>query len=393
MKIFVLLSRVPYPLDKGDKLRAFNQLKSLSQKHQIFLCALNDKPLHPKAVEVLRTFCKQVEIIELSKIDIVFNLFKNLFSSKPLQTGYFYNYFTQYKIDKFIKKFQPAHIFCQLIRTSEYVRKYNQTPKTLDYMDALSKGMERRIEKSAWYLKPILKLESKRLAKYETEIFDFFDNKIIISEQDKNFINHPKRTEIAVVSNGVDVEYFNHQSSIINRPPSYDLLFTGNMNYPPNIFSVEYLVKEILPLVFKKIPSLKLLISGTNPSKKVLALKSKTVTITGFVEDIRTSYSNSKIFIAPMLIGTGLQNKLLEAMAMKLPCITSGLANNALGAAPNENILIGNSAEEYAKHILFLLENENERKKLAENGNLFVNKNYSWEKSAQLLETIINQGK
>ena len=137
----------------------------------------------------------------------------------------------------------------------------------------------------------------------------------------------------------------------------YDLLFTGNMNYPPNIDSVIFLVQKVLPLVRKERPGTSLLISGVDPSPSVrdLARVDPLVTVSGWVKDIRSSYAAARIFIAPMQIGTGLQNKLLEAMAMRMPCITSPLANNAVGAPVDDAILIGNTPEEYAAHILRLL--------------------------------------
>ena len=385
MKILILLSRVPYPLDKGDKLRAFHQIRILAQHHEIILCALNDQPLHPDALKVLRSFCKHVEIIPLSKAGILVNIIKTYFSGKPLQTGYFYNKKTHKKINDLIHEFQPDHIYCQLIRMAKYVKEEGNILKTIDYMDALSTGMERRIENSPWYLQPFLKMESKRLKKYEKEIFSWFTNKTIISEQDKILIDHPEYQKIVVIPNGVDTGFFEP----MQLKKEYDLVFTGNMNYPPNINSAVFLAKKILPLVKNKYPGVKLLISGINPSSEVLALQSKNISVTGWIKDIRESYSKSKIFIAPMLIGTGLQNKLLEAMAMGLPCITSQLANNALGAMDGENILIGKNPEEYAKHIFQLLENEDLSQRIAQKGFEFINFHYRWEDSTGLLNQVI----
>lgn len=385
MKILVLLSRVPYPLDKGDKLRAFHQIKHLAKSHKIILCSLNDQPLHPQAIRVLNEFCQHTEIIQLTKKGILVNLFKSFFSGKPFQTGYFYSKNAQHKINELVNKFKPDHIYCQLIRVTEYIKAYHDIPKTIDYMDAFSTGIERRIKNAPWYLKLFLKLESNRLKKYETAIFDHFNNKTIITTQDKTLIKHPRNNEIVVIPNGVDTDFFQP----LSLKKEYDLVFTGNMNYPPNINSAEFLVKKILPLILKKYPDVTLLISGVTPSRSVLALQSKNVTVSGWIKDIRESYAKSKIFIAPMLIGTGLQNKLLEAMSMRLPCITSQLANNALDATNGENILIGNTPLEYANHIIHLLENEESRNKIAQNGYDFVRKKYNWDNSTALLKAVI----
>ncbi len=127
------------------------------------------------------------------------------------------------------------------------------------------------------------------------------------------------------------------------------------------------------------------MISGTSPTKEVLHLQSNKVKVLGWVDDIRDAYNSANIFIAPMQIGTGLQNKLLEAMAMKMPCITSKLANNALNAIPDKQILIGNSKEEYAESILKLIEDKSLNNSIAEEGQAYVNSTFNWINSTKKL--------
>ena len=385
MRIFVLLSRFPYPLEKGDKLRAFHQIKELSKKHEIILCALTDEKVDKASVAILSEYCMAIKIIRLPKWKIFWNLMLQLlFTNKSLQVAYFYNKNAQKKIDALLLEYQPDHIYCQLIRVADYVR-HSPIKKTLDYMDALARGMERRVGYAPLYLKLFLKTETTRLKRYEHFIFKDFDNHVIISEQDRELIVNLHNDDIKVVPNGVD--YTTYQVKDIVK--QHDLIFTGNMAYPPNVDSVIYLVNHIMPLVWKKDPTIKLMIVGAEPDKKVLNLKSEKVIVTGWVEDISDYYAASKVFIAPMQIGTGLQNKLLEAMAMKLPCITSQLANNALGATHKKNILIGNNPEEYALHILTLLSNKQLSQKIAESGYQFVTENYTWEGSTSILEKLI----
>jgi len=386
MKIVVLLSRFPYPLEKGDKLRAYHQIKELSKKHEIILCALSDTKVEEAHLNVLKDFCHTVEVLQLSKIKIYWNLLTQLiFTNKSLQVAYFYNKAVHQKINNIIQEHQPDHIYCQLIRVTEYVKNL-KINKTLDYMDALARGMERRIENAPFYLKPFLKIETTRLKRYEHLIFDDFNNCTIISEQDKDLIVNINNDTIKIIPNGVDYSHFQFK----DLPKEYDLIFTGNMAYPPNIDSVVYLVNNIMPLVWETNPEINLVIAGATPDKRVLNLKSEKVIVTGWVDDISEYYSKSKVFIAPMQIGTGLQNKLLEAMAMKLPCITSQLANNALGATHKENILIGNKPTEYADHILALLNDDSFNNTIANNGFSFVKKNYTWEGTTAILEKLIH---
>lgn len=384
MRIFFLLPRVPYPTEKGDKLRAFHQIKQLSKHHEIIICALNDGVLHQEAIPVLKKYASAVHVIDVPKFTVLTNLVWGLFSKRPLQVGYFYNKTAAKKIDQLIKSSKPDHIFCQLIRVAEYV-KNQPIPKTLDYQDVFSKGIERRMATAPFYMKPFLKMEYNRLLAYEKEVFDLFNNKIIISQPDRDLIPHPDREKIVVVANGVDTEFFHP----IEREKEYDLVFTGNMGYPPNIDAAEFLVHKILPAIARHQHDVHLLIAGANPNMRVMVLKSSHVEVSGWVPDMRDCYASAKIFIAPMRLGTGLQNKLLEAMAMKIPCITSRLANQALKAKDGVDILVAETPGEYALHIISLLENKELANRIAENGYNFVMNNYNWEAETRKIEALL----
>ena len=387
MKLFVILSRVPYPLEKGDKLRAFNQIKELSKKNQIVLFAVNDIDLDEHALEELKKYCVAISIMKFSKFTIFFNLLRTFFNGLPFQVGYFYFKKAQKKVDELIEKHKPDHIYCQLIRTAEYAKPHRTIPKTIDYMDVFSKGMGRRMSTAPFYMKPFLSMEYKRLLRYENKVFDFFETKTIISEQDKSLIPHPKKQEIVVIPNGVDTSYFKP----IPHKKEFELLFNDNMNYPPNVESVKYLVEKVMPYVWGKLPNTRLLISGATPNKAVLEMASDKVEVSGWVDDIRINFARSKILVAPMQISIGLQNKLLEAMAMQLPCITSTLANNALGAKPNEQILVAENPEQYARHIIDLLQNEKKAKEIAMNGYHFVINKFNWQSTTAILEKIMTK--
>ena len=385
MKLGILLSRVPYPLEKGDKLRGFYQIKELSKNHEIYLCALNVGKLHPNSINELNEYCKKIKIIQLGRFSILFRLLFSLFFSKlPLQLAYFFQKRSKKTIQQFFLDNNVEHLYCQLIRVTEYVKNLHSIPKTLDYMDALSRGMERRISKSSVFIRPFIKLETLRLKRYEHFIFDKFETKCIISEQDQKLIVHGRNGEMKIVRNGVDLDFFKP----MEQEKKYDLLFTGNMSYPPNIDGVTFLIEEIMPLVWEVNPSIKVAIVGATPTNKVQRLAAEQVEITGWVDDIRTYYASAKVFIAPMQIGTGLQNKLLEAMAMKVACITSSLANNALNAEDEKNILIANEPEEYRDCILNLLNDEVKRNAIAEESLDFVRKNYNWKSTTRELETL-----
>jgi polysaccharide biosynthesis protein PslH len=384
MKLLVVLPRFPYPLEKGDKLRAYNHIRFLSKKFEITLFAINDREVPAEHLSKLSPFCSAIHVFKITKFSIIINLFRALFTGIPFQAGYFYNKKAQKQLDRIISHENPGRIFCQLLRVAEYV-KNKPIPKTIDYQDVFSKGIQRRIAKAPFWMKPLFKLEYRRLLKYEAALFDIFDQKTIISEPDRDLIPHPEKEKIHIIPNGVDHDFFKPME--MNK--EYEIVFTGNMGYPPNVNAAEYLVNQILPLVHEQKPDALLVLAGATPARRVQELVSDKVKVTGWVDDIRESYAKARIFIAPMQIGTGLQNKLLEAMAMKIPCITSELANSALCALPGKEILIGSTPAEFAGHIIRLLDDQDFANRIAEAGFEFVNRKYDWEKATLRLAEII----
>jgi sugar transferase (PEP-CTERM/EpsH1 system associated) len=387
MKIFVLSSRVPYPLEKGDKLRIYHQVKYLSKKHQVHLCCLSTEPVHSDAPKELAKICDGFTIIPLSRFRTAIHLFLALFSSIPFQVAYFFQKQAKQKILRQISAFKPDHIYVQLIRTTEYVKDLHKIPKTIDYMDSLSKGMDRRAKRSSALLKPIVRSEARRLLQYENLIFEYFDQHTIISSQDRDSIWHEKRKEITIVPNGIDRDFFQPR----NSTKEYHIAFTGNMSYVPNVDSAVFLATEILPLVHEQIPEVKLLLAGATPHKRVKQLASSHVRVTGWLDDIREAYWKSKVFVAPLRLGSGLQNKLLEAMMLELPCVTSPLANNALKASPEHSILIANNAEGFAKQIIRLLQNPELSRQIGKNGHQYIAENYHWDSTTAILENLISK--
>ena len=384
MRIIVLTSRFPFPLDKGDKLRAFHHIKQLSKLNEVHLISISDKNVTNKQIKELEKYCLSVNVFKLKKWKIYINLFFGFFSNKPFQIKYFYQRAIHQKIKKLINKISPDHIFCQLIRCVPYVQHEHHYSKTLDYMDAFSKGIERRIKNGGW-LKQLLKIESIRLVKYENLAFEYFDHHCIISENDRSFIFHEKKETIKIITNGIDYDFFEPKE--IEK--KYDLVFIGNLSYAPNVDAALFIANELLPKLIKINSEIKILINGANPANQLLKLKNTNLDIVGWTNDIRESYLSAKIFLAPMRIGTGLQNKLLEAMALNIPCITSELANQALKAKHGHQILIGKNPDEYIEHISNLLIDEQLRLKIGKEGRKYINGTFNWETTSKELQELM----
>jgi len=386
MKLLVLLSRFPYPLDKGDKLRAFHQLRYLAQHHEICLFALSDEPVTEADYAAVRPLCAGgLHVHRLKRPGVIRNMAQAFLAGRPFQVGYFYDSRAQRVLDALLREFQPAHVYCQLVRMAEYLKPHlGRVLMTLDYMDALAAGVERRADNAPAWQRPVMLLEASRLRRYEGNVFNSFQHHTIISGQDRQLIDHPRSSQIQVVVNGIDTDYFQPMP----RAKEYELLFCGNMGYHPNIDAAEFLAGEILPLVRQQVPQARLLIAGTTPAARVQALASDAVTVSGWLPDIRDAYAGARVFVAPMRVGTGLQNKLLEAMAMELPCVTTPLANNALQAQPDQQILVGGTGAELAAHLITLLTQPARAEELAASGRQFVRQHYTWSGATTKLEAL-----
>jgi len=384
MNVLVALSRFPYPTDKGDKLRAFYQIKELSKKHKIFLLCLSDEKIAPSHVQKLNIYCEEIKIISLEKKAIYSNLFLALFNKAPFQVNYFKNKEMHTIMSQWIYRFNIDIVYVQLIRLVENLPFEEDVPFFLDYMDALSEGMYKRIKYSTFYQKPLVKIEANRLKSYEVNVGKFFQGYSIISDQDSQFLPKTIQDSMSVIPNGVNEYYL---ETISDRAvKKYDLIFTGNMGYHPNIVAAQFIVQKVLPILKERGFNLSVCLAGTSPSVEVLKLQSPQTHVTGFVEDIRSYILESKIFVAPLLSGSGLQNKLLEAMACGLPSITTSLANKALGAKDNEQIIIADTAQLFAEKIEYLLKNELVADRIGNEGKIFIKQHFDWAKTTTLLE-------
>ncbi|MBU2019089.1 MAG: glycosyltransferase [Bacteroidetes bacterium] len=373
-KLAVVLSRFPLPLDKGDKLRAFEQMKLFTRFFDVHLFCLSDKKVNQLEKKTLKELGIILNVYQLPKwlsmLNVIFGLFRNL----PLQVAYFKNHLISRKMQHDIRKIQPSHIYCQLIRMAEYVKDMHDIPKTLDYMDTFSKGIERRIKNTSFINRWAFKLEYRRLTKYESVIFDYFEHHTIISEQDQKQINHPRNHEILCIPNGVRNDFFNWTG----QPTQHDAVFVGNLSYPPNVKAVEFIIEELLPLIRVEKPQYTFAAYGAQPHvnlKKYQQIKG--VEINGWVDDIRSAYASGRVFLAPMLIGTGLQNKLLEAMAMGVPCITTPLAGAPISAVHDQHLLLAKEPQDFVLQLL-KLDEPNFRETIIKGAKEHVKSNFDW---------------
>jgi len=380
VRLAVLCPRFPYPLEKGDKLRIYHQLRLLSDDNEICLICLSDGPVEPTALSVIEDITATCHVFTISAWSRKWSAARALVTGTSLQNAHYYNRSVHTSVKQVLADFAPDHVYCQLTRMAPYLQGLPYS-KTLDYMDAFGVGMERRAKVTSGLQSVLYQIEARRCKKYESEVYQQFDHHTIISEQDRQHIGDGN-LDITVNPNGIDTSYF----APIDKVKDHEIGFVGNMGYPPNIDAAEYLINT-LQLGRKHT----VLIAGARPDKRVKLLANANVTITGWVDDVRQEYARCKIFVAPLWSGTGQQNKILEAMAMGIPCVTTSAVNNAIKAEDGKEVLIADSAHGFDQAIQRLLTDDGLYNDLRENSIRLVKEHYSWRHNVDLLQTIFNK--
>jgi polysaccharide biosynthesis protein PslH len=386
-KLAIALSRFPLPARKGDKLRAWQQIISLSHTFDIYLVCLADEIPDEQQINTVSEYVKDLKIIYIPKWKRILPLFLSLFSHLPFQVAYFQSSEMKACLMHWFRAHDVKLCYVQLIRLGKSVPYVENVKYFLDYMDALSAGMINRVPQSSGIMRFLYAWEGRKLKQYEADISDHYHACSIITQADADAMPERIQSKIIVIPNGVEERYFIPRPAPAKR---YDIVFTGNMGYFPNVKAALFLVSDILPLLNHSFPNLKVCIAGTDPAQTVRELASDRVTITGFVEDMADVMLQSRIYVAPLFTGSGLQNKLLESMALGLPVITTSLANNALGAKPNSEILIADTAADFAHCIQNLLEQDGIlANQMGKNGASFVASRYRWKSANEKLQQAL----
>jgi len=255
--------------------------------------------------------------------------------------------------------------------------------KILDFVDIDSEKWKQYATTASFPKNFLYELEAKRLHHFEAKLCRIFDACLVVSNTEKELVRD--KTNVVVVANGIDLQFFTPQ----RKPSEHILTFTGAMNYLPNIDGVIYFHNEILPLIRKQIPTVKFIIAGMQPSAKIRALADDHTIVTGFVPDIREYLSKSDVCIVPLRIAKGIQNKVLEAMAMEVPVVATPNANNGINATDKIEILLANDPHDFANATVSLLKDIRLRDTITKNAKVLVERKFCWERNLEALDKLI----
>lgn len=388
MRIVVIASRYPgYPPLKGDQVRAYHQIRLLSRRHEVTLvCFGGERPTQePAGDSRIEKFCRKVTVVPPPGVARWLKVARNLVVGLPLQCGYYFSPTMQSAVDQVLEKERPAVVLVQLSRMAQYLRAENGPPAVLDLVDSLALNAVSRSTFSRGPARGLWRVEARRLAAFEREACSRFAAVTVVSEADREYLG---AGNVAVNPNGVDLEgipFAPHTGR-----DATTLLFLGNMGYYANVDAVRFFVRSVLPVIRRRIPSVRFLIVGANPSREVRCLAGPNVVVTGLVESVLPYLSTAGIGVFPIRLGSGMQNKVLEAMAAGLPVVTTSFVLKGVRAAPHEHVMVGDTAEQFAACVIELVRSEALRRELAIRARRFVEACYSWEASVGQLEKILS---
>lgn len=381
-KILVLTPRFPYPVIGGDRLRIYKICEYLSKYFDLTLLSLCEKKEEIN-MDVNDGVFKEIHRIYLPRFISYLNTIISVPTSTPLQVAYY----KSYKYKKKLEELLPKHdaVFAHLIRTGDYI-KNKDTVKILEMTDAISLNYKRVRQNSITNFRSfVYSIEQKRLEHYEKSMSEHFDLLSLISSIDKEFLFKDKMN-VKIYGNGVDTNLLPFYKREIQEE-NVNLIFIGNMHSLQNMDAVLWFAKCILPKINVKGKNVILKVIGRiKEADEIKLSKYSNVKIIGAVNNVADASLDGHIGICPIRLGAGVQNKILEYMALGLPCITSSVGYEGIGASNKENILIADTIDEYNHEINALVSDKKYYNFIAINARNFVESKYSW--SAKLESMI-----
>lgn len=385
-KILFLSYRLPDPSFRdGFSIRILNLAKILKKKFKVDLASLGERE---KISPSLFNFFDEIIVFKKGKALKIAGTFKNLFGFLPLQEGFYFSS----DFWRWVKEnsFKYDLLFCETLRTALYAIEIKK-PKVIDFIESLSLKYKRAQKYVPFFWKAIYSIEIPRLIRREKELIQSFDKIFVSSFPDKKFIAK-NSSKIEILPNGVKEILLNENFS--SKKEKEIISFFGKMNYLPNEDAVLFFSKKIFPILKEKFPSLKFYIIGSFPTKKIKKLqKDSSIVVTGYLKNPYTLLSQSKVVLGTLRFGAGIQNKVLEAMALGKALVVSPIVASGIEKArERKHFLVEDpmNISSLLKAFEFLLKNPKKRKEMGEKARKLVKENYTWQKVEEKIFKILD---
>jgi len=374
MKILAISPRIPEDGKKGDQVLSFHRLSYLARNHKIKLICFGDFKEDLAAKRKLESLGILVELIRWNKIWAGLNMLRSAFDfATPFQCAFYQSLDFQKTIRLALADFKPDSIYAVTIRALGNLGEYNG-PLYVDLVDSMALNFSRRAAMAKGLKRFLLNLEFERVKEYEQKVVQRANHSFLVSTIDQKVIGGEK---VSVIPLGIDEREFFKNADGRKDPV---VVFTGNMNYKPNIDAVLWFYHRCWDKLRLASPDVRLVIAGSNPTSDIAALQSDTaVTVTGRVPSLASVINAARVSIAPMQSGSGMQFKILEAMACGVPVVVSTLGLGDIAAEKNKDFLLADTPDSFVQAILSLLQSEELREKIGNAGWEFVKKHHTWD--------------
>jgi sugar transferase (PEP-CTERM/EpsH1 system associated) len=400
LKILFLSHRIPFPPNKGEKIRTFHQLKYLcEQGHQISVLAPYESQDEVTFFQELQKhYAVRAEGVALT--NKVYRLCSGLLKGKALSVSNFYSQKLQQQVDETLCQGQFDAVICTASSMAEYVFNSNApclvqheiSPRLyMDFMDLDSDKWRQYAQRASFPMSYVYRREQRLIAEFERQIVERFNACFFITDAETQLFkqNAPIANNIFAIENGIDTTAFKPAAVMPELAPPV-LLFTGVMDYAPNIDAVLWFTEHVWQDILRRWPDAQFIVAGMNPNDKVQALtKTQGITVTGFVDDIMPYFARANIFVAPFRIARGVQNKVLQAFACGIPVISTPMGAEGIRCKQDESILLAESAEDFIKHIISLTTDAALYERISSNALSIIIEQYAWVSILHPFEQVI----
>ena len=392
MNILLVTPRFPYPTRTGDTLTVFHLLKHFSQRHAVDLVSCSTRALSEEYRAAIAPYCRTLRSVRISSVRSFFNGTRAVLARKPLQAAWFHSPKVAAAIEELVDQRDYDVLYAHTVRAARYLVDESPTPalRVLGMQISMQLNYQRlaRYERNPLY-RLAFKHEAARLGSFERELVEHFDRTLVISDVDRAAISDQPSDRFFECPHGVTLD---DEPVSVDEREANTIVFSGNMNYRPNVDAAIFFHREIFPRVRNRFPDAVFFIVGANPNAGIRALaRDRGVRVTGEVESIYPWLRRAAVGVDPLRAGAGLQNKVLEGMACGLPMVVTPVANEGIRATPDVHLLASTESTAFADQVIRLLEDVELRRRLGASGRRFIEENWSWDTHFTRLEQMFEQ--
>ena len=360
-KLLYLVHRLPYPPNKGDKVRSYHLLQHLVKHHEVHVGTFVDDPDDEQHVPALRKLCTSLHAARLHPSRARLASLRGLATGEALTLPYYRNAGLARWVAQTVAQQRPDASIVFSSSMAQYATAHPQVPMLVDFVDVDSAKWVEYAPRHRWPLSWIYAREGRRLLAYERAVAAQARRCFFASDKEADLFRQlaPEcASNVEGMANGVDADYFESAAGRSSPFTSAEtpLVFTGAMDYWPNVDAVTWFAREVLPVLRQRRPGLRFHIVGRSPTPDVRALAGESVNVTGTVPDVRPYLQHAAVVVAPLRLARGIQNKVLEAMAMARPVVAAANCAAAIDATDGQHLVAATEVVDYVSAVQTLLD-------------------------------------